>query len=107
MPAAKRQMHLGLFVLGTGNHTAGWRHEGGTTSNRSWPVMQANWPGRRTRLDESLTCHVVLSWEIRLHLPIARDYAKIYWTNLRWKKLVPQEGFEPPTPSLRMTCSTD
>jgi len=22
-------------------------------------------------------------------------------------KLVPQEGFEPPTPSLRMTCSTD
>jgi hypothetical protein len=23
------------------------------------------------------------------------------------KRLVPQEGFEPPTPSLRMTCSTD
>ena len=23
------------------------------------------------------------------------------------KKLVPQEGIEPPTPSLRMTCSTD
>jgi len=21
--------------------------------------------------------------------------------------VVPQEGFEPPTPSLRMTCSTD
>ncbi len=41
MSAPKRQMHLGLFVLGTGNHTAGWRYEGGTTSNRSWPVMQA------------------------------------------------------------------
>ena len=36
-----RQMHLALFVLGTGNHTAGWRYEGGTTSNRNWPVMQA------------------------------------------------------------------
>ena len=23
-----RQMHLGVFVLGTGNHMAGWRHEG-------------------------------------------------------------------------------
>ena len=41
MLAPKRQMHLGLFVLGTGNHTAGWRYKGGTTSNRSWPVMQA------------------------------------------------------------------
>jgi FMN-dependent oxidoreductase (nitrilotriacetate monooxygenase family) len=32
-------MHLGIFVLGTGNHTAGWRYEGATTSNCSWPVM--------------------------------------------------------------------
>ncbi len=39
--SAARQMHLGIFVLGTGNHTAGWRHEGATTSNRSFPVMQA------------------------------------------------------------------
>ncbi len=40
MAAGKRQMHLGLFVLGTGNHSAGWRWEGATTSNCSWPVLQ-------------------------------------------------------------------
>jgi N-acetyl-S-(2-succino)cysteine monooxygenase len=28
MSAARRQMHLGVFVLGTGNHSAGWRCEG-------------------------------------------------------------------------------
>src|ERR1700693_4763796 len=40
MAAAKREMHLGVFVLGTGNHSAGWRYEGATTSNCAWPVMQ-------------------------------------------------------------------
>jgi len=40
MAAGKRQMHLGVFVLGTGNHSAGWRYEDATTSNCSWPVMQ-------------------------------------------------------------------
>jgi len=33
-------MHLGIFVLGTGNHTAGWRYDGATTSNCSFPVMR-------------------------------------------------------------------
>ena len=28
----KRQMHLGLFLLGTGSHTGGWRHPGATRS---------------------------------------------------------------------------
>ena len=28
MCAAHRQMHLGVFVLGTGNHSAGWRYDG-------------------------------------------------------------------------------
>jgi FMN-dependent oxidoreductase (nitrilotriacetate monooxygenase family) len=32
-------MHLGVFVLGTGNHSAGWRYDGAFTSNASWPVM--------------------------------------------------------------------
>ena len=32
MGTAKRQMHLGVFVLGTGNHSAGWRYEGAATS---------------------------------------------------------------------------
>ena len=31
----------------------------------------------------------------------------IYVSGLDSQALVPQEGFEPPTPSLRMTCSTD
>jgi len=39
MPKANRQMHLGLFWLGTGNHSAGWRYEGAATSNCSWPVV--------------------------------------------------------------------
>ena len=28
MTAPRRQMHLGVFVLGTGDHSAGWRYEG-------------------------------------------------------------------------------
>src|ERR1700693_5434370 len=28
MPTACRQMHLGVFVLGTGNDMAGWPHDG-------------------------------------------------------------------------------
>jgi N-acetyl-S-(2-succino)cysteine monooxygenase len=39
MPEKKRQMHLGVFVLGTGNHSAGWRYEGAATSNASLPVL--------------------------------------------------------------------
>ena len=34
-------MHLGIFVLGTGNHTAGCRYDGASTSNCSFPVMKA------------------------------------------------------------------
>src|ERR1700687_2640325 len=40
MSAAKRQMHLGVFVLGTGNHSAGWRYEGAATSNNDLSVTQ-------------------------------------------------------------------
>jgi FMN-dependent oxidoreductase (nitrilotriacetate monooxygenase family) len=36
----KRQMHLGVFVLGTGNHVAGWRMPGATDSFQSLPVVQ-------------------------------------------------------------------
>jgi N-acetyl-S-(2-succino)cysteine monooxygenase len=35
-----RQMHLGVFVLGTGNHMAGWRYEGAFSSHLELPVMQ-------------------------------------------------------------------
>ena len=41
MSASKRQMHLGVFVLGTGNHSAGWRYEGAATRNSSVPVLQS------------------------------------------------------------------
>src|ERR1700675_1812747 len=40
MSSAKRQMHLGVFVLGTGNHSAGWRYEGAATSNNDLSVIQ-------------------------------------------------------------------
>ncbi len=40
MSVAPRQMHLGVFVLGTGNHSAGWRYEGAATSHMELPVIQ-------------------------------------------------------------------
>jgi FMN-dependent oxidoreductase (nitrilotriacetate monooxygenase family) len=40
MSEHKRQMHLGVFVLGTGNHSAGWRMEGAFTSGASLPVLR-------------------------------------------------------------------
>ena len=40
MCAARREMHLGVFVLGTGNHSAGWRYEGAATSNFDLAVIQ-------------------------------------------------------------------
>jgi FMN-dependent oxidoreductase (nitrilotriacetate monooxygenase family) len=40
MSARRRQMHLGVFVLGTGNHSAGWRYEGAATSNNDLRVTQ-------------------------------------------------------------------
>ena len=41
MSATKREMHLGVFVLGSGNHSAGWRYDGATTSNCSLPVLES------------------------------------------------------------------
>jgi len=38
---SKRQMHLGVFWIGAGNHSAGWRYEGAWSSNSSWPVVAA------------------------------------------------------------------
>ena len=40
MSAATRQMHLGVFVLGAGNHSAGWRWEGAAVSNNDLTVIQ-------------------------------------------------------------------
>ena len=38
---SKRQMHLGVFWIGAGNHSAGWRQDGAWASNSSWPVAAA------------------------------------------------------------------
>ena len=40
MAERKRQMHFGVFVLGTGNHSAGWRMESSFASSCSLPVMK-------------------------------------------------------------------
>src|ERR1700724_4605088 len=37
---AKRQMHMGVFVLGTVNHSAGWRYEGAFKSHMELPAMR-------------------------------------------------------------------
>ncbi len=36
-----RQMHLGLFILGTGSHTAGWRYPGAVDSFEDLRAIQA------------------------------------------------------------------
>ena len=41
MTAPRRQMHFGVFVLGTGDHSAGWRYDGAYTSGCSLPVMKS------------------------------------------------------------------
>jgi FMN-dependent oxidoreductase (nitrilotriacetate monooxygenase family) len=41
VPRTKRQMHLAVFWLGTGNHIAGWRMPGAFDSNCSWPIAEA------------------------------------------------------------------
>ena len=41
MSRKKRQMHLAVFWLGTGNHVAGWRMRGAFDSNCSLPIAQA------------------------------------------------------------------
>ena len=33
-------MHFGVFVLGTGNHSSGWRYDGAATSNNDLSVIQ-------------------------------------------------------------------
>jgi alkanesulfonate monooxygenase SsuD/methylene tetrahydromethanopterin reductase-like flavin-dependent oxidoreductase (luciferase family) len=40
MAPQKRQMHLGVFELGTGCHSAGWRHKGAFTTGLSISGMQ-------------------------------------------------------------------
>lgn len=40
MSPKRREMHLGVFVLGTGNHSAGWRYDGAATSNNDLSVIQ-------------------------------------------------------------------
>ena len=40
MSAKRRAMHFGVFVLGTGNHSAGWRYDGAATSNNDLSVIQ-------------------------------------------------------------------
>lgn len=40
MTARQRQMHLGVFWLGTGNHSAGWRYDGAASSNCDWSVVE-------------------------------------------------------------------
>ena len=40
MSTISRQMHMGVFVLGTGNHTAGWRYDCAATSHIQLPVIQ-------------------------------------------------------------------
>jgi FMN-dependent oxidoreductase (nitrilotriacetate monooxygenase family) len=45
-------MHFGVFWVGTGNHLAGWRHEGAAASNSCWPaVVESAQIAERGKLD--------------------------------------------------------
>jgi hypothetical protein len=37
---SQRQMHLGVYAVGSGNHIAGWRYPGATTSGESLDVFK-------------------------------------------------------------------
>lgn len=39
MAQSRKQMHLAVFWLGSGNHSAGWRWEGADVSNCDWPTL--------------------------------------------------------------------
>src|ERR1041385_7656592 len=39
--AQQRQMHLAVFWLGTGNHSAGWRMPNANVSNAEWSSVEA------------------------------------------------------------------
>jgi FMN-dependent oxidoreductase (nitrilotriacetate monooxygenase family) len=41
MSQRRRQMHLAVFWLGTGNHIAGWRMDGAFDSNCNWSIAEA------------------------------------------------------------------
>ena len=52
MARPKRQMHFGVFWVGTGNHLAGWRREGAASSNSYWPdVVESAQIAERGKLD--------------------------------------------------------
>jgi N-acetyl-S-(2-succino)cysteine monooxygenase len=52
MSRSHRQMHFGVFWVGTGNHLAGWRHAGAATSNSHWPaVVESAQIAERGKLD--------------------------------------------------------
>src|ERR1700732_2488804 len=38
---SKRQMHLGVFWIGAGNHSAGWGYDAAGPSNSRWPAVSA------------------------------------------------------------------
>jgi hypothetical protein len=37
---SQRQMHLGVYAVGSGNHIAGWRYPGATTSGENLDVFK-------------------------------------------------------------------
>jgi FMN-dependent oxidoreductase (nitrilotriacetate monooxygenase family) len=48
----KRQMHLGLFILGTGSHVAGWRYPGAVDSFQDFPaIVQIGRTAERGKFD--------------------------------------------------------
>ena len=49
---------------------------------------------------------VVTRWFLYFLAPIGVEIAQVLPVDFKGL-LVPQEGLEPPTPSLRMTCSTN
>ena len=51
MDPVKSQMHLGVFLLGAGYHSAGWRYEGAWSSNSGWPVVPPRAIAERGKFD--------------------------------------------------------
>ena len=73
MSRPKRQMHFGVFWVGTGNHLAGWRHEGAASSNSYWPaVVESAQIAERGKLDMFFIADSVgMDFDVSAVLPVA------------------------------------
>ena len=88
-------------------------NEGGTTQHNSGTMRRENVAACLEEAAGCLTCESrkdvapVFARRVRAGHATPFDLARLRHAVPEGRSVVPQEGLEPPTPSLRMTCSTN